>query len=65
MPLDPEKIKAAREKRKLTQAEAAERAKMPRPHWSRVESGERTDPNLSTAERIADALGVPLAKLLA
>lgn len=65
MPLDPAKIKAERERRKLTQAEAAERAGMPRPHWSRIESGERSDPNLSTAERVADALNCPLPKLLA
>lgn len=65
MPLDPQKIRHRREALKLTQAEAAERAGMPRPHWSRIESGERTDPNLSTAERVASALKIGLTKLTA
>jgi len=65
MPLDPAKIKAERERRKLTQAECAERAGMPQPHWARIELGGRPDPQLSTAERVAGALRCPLAKLLA
>lgn len=65
MPLSPEKIRDRREALKLTQAAAAERAGMPQPHWSRIESGERPDPTLSTAERIAAALKCPLPKLLA
>jgi transcriptional regulator with XRE-family HTH domain len=64
MPLSPSKIRARREKLKLTQAEAAERAEMPRPHWVRIEAGHRSNPSLDTAERVAKALRVPLAKLL-
>ncbi len=65
MPLDPSKIRAERERQQLTQAEAAERAGMAQPNWARLESGERSDPQLSTAERIATALRCPLAKLVA
>lgn len=64
MPLDAAKIKARRERLKLTQEQAAERAGMPRPHWSRIESGSRDDPNLSTAERVAKALKCPLVRIL-
>ena len=65
MPLDPAKIKARRERLKLTQAAAAELGGMAQSHWARIETGERTDPNLSTAEHVAKALRCPLAKLLA
>lgn len=64
MPLNPQKIRERREKLSLTQAQAATRAKMPPPHWSRIESGERNDPVLSTAERIAKSLECELAEIL-
>lgn len=64
MPLDPLKIKARRERLKLTQDQAAERAGMPRPHWTRIESGNRDDPTLSTAERVAKALKCSLVRIL-
>jgi predicted transcriptional regulator len=63
MPLDPDKIRARREALKLTQTQAAQRAGMPQPHWARIESGGRSDPNLSTAERVARALDCSLARL--
>lgn len=63
MPLDPTKIKSRRESLELTQAEAAEAAGMPRPHWTRIESGERSDPQLSTAEKVAKALRCNLSKI--
>lgn len=65
MPLDPSKIKARRERLKLTQSAAAERAGMPQPHWARIEMGGRTDPQLSTAEAVAKALRCSIVKLLA
>lgn len=65
MPLDPSKIKARREALGLSQAQAAERAGMRQPNWARVESGGRTDPELSTALRVAAALRWPLTRLLA
>jgi predicted transcriptional regulator len=64
MPLDPQKIRERRERLSLTQSDAAERAGMPQPHWARIESGERNDPALSTAERVAKALRCSIAKLL-
>lgn len=63
MPLDPAKIKARREKLKLSQTEAAARAGIALPNWHRTESGERVDPRFSTAEKIADALRCPLDAL--
>lgn len=64
MPLDPDKIKAALSSRGWTQAELARRAGMAQPNLARLLSGERTNPNLSTAERVAIALSKPLASLL-
>lgn len=64
MPLDSTKIRKRRERLKLTQGEAADRAKMPQPHWARLESGEREDPALTTAERVAAALRTHLSKIL-
>lgn len=65
MPLDPTKIKARRERLGLSQREAAERAGMPQPHWARLEAGNRSDPQLSTAEAVAKALRCSLPRLLA
>jgi len=65
MPLDPAKIKARRERIGLSQREAAERAGMPQPHWARLESGGRPDPQLSTAEAVSKALKCALPRLLA
>jgi predicted transcriptional regulator len=63
MPLDPEKIRARRVALNLSQTQASQ-GLMPRSNWARVESGDRIDPALSTAEKIASALKCPLAKLL-
>jgi transcriptional regulator with XRE-family HTH domain len=65
MPLDPAKLKARREHLGLTQQQVADAAGMPQPGYARIESGRRNDPRLSTAQAIAKALRVPLAKLLA
>lgn len=64
MPLDPAKIKARMDAIDMSRAELARRTGIARPHITRLLSGERPDPNLSTAERIATALKCPLAKLL-
>lgn len=60
--LDPARLRAARGNR--TQDEIATAAGMPRPHYARLESGQRPDPRLSTAVRVARALGVRLEALL-
>ena len=64
MPLNPSKVRARREKLKLTQQQAAKAAGLLRPNWARIESGNHTDPNLSTAQRIAEALKCSLAALV-
>jgi transcriptional regulator with XRE-family HTH domain len=62
MPLDPDKLRAARRGRTTRQIAAL--AEMPQPAYVRFETGYRSNPTLLTAERIAAALGVPLADLL-
>lgn len=57
-----ERIKQARIDAGLTQTELAERSGISQPAISAVESG--ADVRLSTLERIAEALGVPAAKLV-
>ena len=64
MPLSPEKIRSRREQLGLSQTDAALLAKMPVQNWNRVESGERSDPRLSSAQRIAFALRCRLESLL-
>lgn len=59
-----ERIRAEREHRGMTVAQLAERADLQRPNLSRLEHG-RHDPSLDTLERVADALGVPVARLVA
>jgi len=64
MPLDPLKIRQRRHDLQLTQAQAAKRAGMPRPHWTRLEIGRRNNPRFSTAERVAKALECEVEELL-
>ena len=56
------KLKEYREAMNLTQAELAEKAELAQVHISRYESGERL-PNIATARRIADVLGVTVDSL--
>ncbi len=58
------KIRELRKTRKLSVAELARRAGMKRPNLSRLEYG-RHEPSLETLERVADALVVPVASLVA
>lgn len=64
MPLNHAKIRRRREALKLTQEQAAAAAGITRPSWSRIEAGNRPDPSLSTAEKIAAALKVKIDQLL-
>lgn len=57
------RIKALRAKRKITQAELAERAGFSHGHLARLETG-RQDPTITTLEKIARALKVPIGRLL-
>jgi len=57
------RIKALRAKRKITQAELAERAGISHGYLARLETG-RQDPTITTLEKLAKALKVPVEKLL-
>jgi len=57
-----ENIKRIREAKKLSQKEVISAIGMGAAQYSRIENG-KTDPSVSTMERIAQALGVELAKL--
>jgi transcriptional regulator with XRE-family HTH domain len=56
-------VRAARQQRGLAQEELAEVAGLDRTYISGLERGRR-NPTLSTQERIAAALGCPLADLI-
>jgi transcriptional regulator with XRE-family HTH domain len=57
------KLKAIRERRKLTQEQLAEKAGISRPYLARLETAKQ-DPTLSTIEKLAKALGVKVADLV-
>lgn len=57
------RIKAERAKRKITQAELAERAGISHGYLARLETG-RQDPTITTLEKIAKALRVKVSALL-
>jgi transcriptional regulator with XRE-family HTH domain len=59
-----ERIKKIRTAKKLSQKEVTLAINMGAAQYSRIESG-KTDPSISTLERIAKALGVKLAELFA
>ena len=58
-------IRRLREKRSLTQAELAKRAKLTQGYISQLEAGAKKDIGAKVAVRLAKALGVPVTKLLA
>jgi transcriptional regulator with XRE-family HTH domain len=57
------KIKARREKLKMTQAELARLAEISRGYLIRLEAGQQ-DPTLGTLEKLARALGVKVRALV-
>jgi transcriptional regulator with XRE-family HTH domain len=57
-------IKRLRETKGLTQAELAKKAKVTRPYITMLENGVRKTPSLPMLQRLAQALGVPVTKLL-
>lgn len=65
MPLDPKKIESVMQAKGVSRADLSRLTGIAPPHITRLLSGERPDPALSTAERIAAALKTPLPKLLA
>ncbi len=58
------KIKKAREKKGLTQENAAHRVGLPVSTWARVERGESDDPKASTLRKIAKALRMKIENLI-
>lgn len=59
-----ERIRAAREVRGLRQDQLAELARLSQEYISRIETGIKKDPRVSTIGRIAKALGVSISTLL-
>jgi transcriptional regulator with XRE-family HTH domain len=56
------RVRALRLERKLTQGEAAERAKLDEKHWQDIERA-RTNPTVATLVGVARALKVSLSEL--
>ena len=59
-----EQIKRIRAAKGLSQKEVTMTAKLDKAQYSRIENG-KTDPSVSTAERIAKAMGISLSELFA
>jgi transcriptional regulator with XRE-family HTH domain len=66
--MSPERIgrmlRVAREAKGWTQDELARKAKLTKPYISQLENGVRKNPSLPALQRLAKALGVPVAELL-
>jgi transcriptional regulator with XRE-family HTH domain len=63
--LDHEKMKRLREKKGLSQADAAKAAGLSsRQHWHLIESGDRPEITLATLDKIAAALGCKAKDLI-
>lgn len=60
----PMRLKALRQERELSQEALARKVGVSREYIARLETGKH-DPPLSTLEKIAKALGVPVTDLLA
>jgi transcriptional regulator with XRE-family HTH domain len=57
------RLRRLRKDRKLSQYALAKEAKVSREYIRKLEAGE-SDPTVGMLQRLADALGVPVAKLL-
>lgn len=65
MGIDIEKIKSLREKKGLTQQEAAEAAGLEiKQRWNQIETGRTNNVTVETLEAVAKALGVKAKDLL-
>lgn len=57
-------LKTLREARGLNQVELAAKAKVTTAYVSLLEAGKKKNPSLDVLQRLAKALGVPVAELL-
>jgi len=57
------RVKQLREQHDMTQEQLAKKAGLSRPYLARLETA-RSNPSLSTLEKLAKALGVPVKTLL-
>ena len=64
MPLNHDSIRLRRERLRLTQEAAADRAGIHQPHWARLEAGRVQSPRLDTLQRLAAALECEVGELL-
>ena len=58
-------LKTLREEKGLTQVDLANKAKVERTYIVKLESGDKKNPSLGILRKLAKALGVPVAELLA
>ena len=58
-------LKALREDRGLSQVELAKKAHVGRTYIVKLETGDKKNPSLDILKKLAKALGVPVAELLA
>jgi transcriptional regulator with XRE-family HTH domain len=58
-------VRRLRAARHMTQQELAKKARISQAYLSRLEAGEKKNPGIHIAQRLAKALGVPVTALLA
>jgi transcriptional regulator with XRE-family HTH domain len=65
MPVNTSRIRELREKRGLTQQEAAEKSGLKtKQAWNNIEKGRQTNMTVETLEKVAKGLGVKVSALL-
>lgn len=57
-------LKALREAEGMTQAALAKKAKVTQAYIAKLETGDKKNPSLAILQRLANALGKPVAELL-
>jgi transcriptional regulator with XRE-family HTH domain len=57
-------LRRLRKEKDLTQVELAKKAKLTQSYLAELERGDKTNPSLAILQRLAKALGLPIANLL-
>jgi transcriptional regulator with XRE-family HTH domain len=57
-------LRRLRKEKDLTQVEFAKKAKLTQSYLAELERGDKTNPSLAILQRLAKALGLPIANLL-